>query len=674
MCAYGFFRLPISGYDLTVRPARTAVYIEALNQSILTHAMIVSCCKSVDFLLGFLVGTTSDNVSTRWGRRKPWVVVCFPFAIVSMFLLVTPFPFSGDAVFSDSDDFPCGEIEPDSATACPALEQCLVEMIANGTLPAHNVSSVESSNPPAPAALSVWFALFYFAYYFFSWTCTMIPYDALGMELTSDYSKRVSLFSVRVVFQFLGYAVPNAVGLVLSNIFPTNIIAVYAYTALVLGIVSLAALLVLGFGVSERPEAKTGQGNEVPAVVAVRRALCNRPYCIYLFIKFPISLVSLLPVNLMSFFLRYGMKMEDWASLYFTLVLVILFASLLGTPLVWYLTRRFGKREVLMYVSGACCPFFFAFFFVPPQSFPTAVIYIAGVFVGLLTVVMFVVLDSMLADIIDYDALHTGKRSEGVYTVAETNLQQFIEVIGGVVPLLLMSAVGFENNGGCECGCGVACDEAYMRWKCPGDIGYSCDGQSTFDSPPLFGEVGRQAPCVDQGSDAVVWIIRAFLFALSGVCLLLVCLGAKIYPITKAAHSAILDATESLAAGGEATDPLTGKAVVRSAASHAQLRREHFSARELSLSSHWLKTQLSGRLLLWLGAFIAILAGMAASGGEARQYIVAIGAICLLRPLCTLCGAQCLLTLRPVKQAPSAARPSLCLCRGTPLACKCCSR
>ncbi|EOD03754.1 hypothetical protein EMIHUDRAFT_221918 [Emiliania huxleyi CCMP1516] len=339
------------------------------------------------------------------------------------------------------------------------------------------------------------------------------------------------------------------------------------------------------------------------------------------------------------------MKMEDWASLYFTLVLVILFASLLGTPLVWYLTRRFGKREVLMYVSGACCPFFFAFFFVPPQSFPTAVIYVAGVFVGLLTVVMFVVLDSMLADIIDYDALHTGKRSEGVYTVAETNLQQegesvkhavTLKVIGGVVPLLLMSAVGFENNGGCECGCGVACDEAYMRWKCPGDIGYSCDGQSTFDSPPLFGEVGRQAPCVDQGSDAVawssdavVWIIRAFLFALSGVCLLLVCLGAKIYPITKAAHSAILDATESLAAGGEATDPLTGKAVVR---------REHFSARELSLSSHWLKTQL--RLLLWLGAFIAILAGMAASGGEARQYIVAIGAICLLRPLCTLCGAQ----------------------------------
>ena len=51
------------------------------------------------------------------------------------------------------------------------------------------------------------------------------------------------------------------------------------------------------------------------------------------------------------------------------------------------------------------------------------------------------------ADIIDYDTLRTGRRSEAVYTVAETNLQQFMEIIGGVVPLLILSGVGFENNG-----------------------------------------------------------------------------------------------------------------------------------------------------------------------------------------------------------------------------------
>ena len=59
MAAYGCFRLPISGFDLAVRPARTSVYIEGLNHSILSHAMTVALCKSVDFLLGFVVGTTA---------------------------------------------------------------------------------------------------------------------------------------------------------------------------------------------------------------------------------------------------------------------------------------------------------------------------------------------------------------------------------------------------------------------------------------------------------------------------------------------------------------------------------------------------------------------------------------------------------------------------------------
>ena len=42
----------------------------------------------------------------------------------------------------------------------------------------------------------------------------------------------------------------------------------------------------------------------MPAVVAVRRALNNKPYRNYLAMKFPISLVSLMPVNMIPYFLR----------------------------------------------------------------------------------------------------------------------------------------------------------------------------------------------------------------------------------------------------------------------------------------------------------------------------------------------------------------------------------
>ena len=56
----------------------------------------------------------------------------------------------------------------------------------------------------------------------------------------------------------------------------------------------------------------------------------------------------------------------------------------------------------------------------------------------------YVLPDALLADIIDYDELHTGARSEGLYTVIETNLQQYTEIVGGVLPSLVAYFAGFQ--------------------------------------------------------------------------------------------------------------------------------------------------------------------------------------------------------------------------------------
>jgi hypothetical protein len=64
-----------------------------------------------------------------------------------------------------------------------------------------------------------------------------------------------------------------------------------------------------------------------------------------------------------------------------------------------------------------------------------------------------------------------------MYTVAETNLQQYVEIVGGVLPGIIAGALGFQSNGGCDCGCGVACDAKFTRWVCPGDIGYACSSE-----------------------------------------------------------------------------------------------------------------------------------------------------------------------------------------------------
>ena len=641
--SYGLFRLPISGFDFAVRPARTNVYIEALNHNMLTHAMTVSCCKAVDLLLGFIVGNASDNTSTRWGRRKPWIVVCFPIAIVAMFLLVWPFPYASGATSAfNPKDAPCGAIAADvtSKDRCPALQACIAEMVGNGTLPAwdeapgswmvkhaeigRDWNATVAERREAPAGLSVWFAVFYFSYYFFSWTCTMITYDALGMELTSDYNSRVTLFSMKAVFQFIGYVLPALIGYVLLWYFPNDIVAVYAYTAVMLGIVSVIVLIILVLFVHERPESYSGEGNNVPFVVAINRALENKPYRMYLLIKFPLSLASLLPLNFFPYFLRYAMVMENWAPDYFLLQIVILFASVMFIGPIWWLARRFGKRTVVLVTCAGASVISILFFFVEPATLPMWLMYVFGLFVGFAAVVTFVVMDSMLADVIDYEMLNSGKRAEGVYTVAETNFQQFVEIIGGVVPLLIMNALGFENNGGCACGCGVACDAEYLRWSCPNDVAYSCDG--SYESDPFFGDVDRSAPCVQQSSDGVVWMIRIFLFGVLGVLFLVAVAGAYWYPLTQQKHQDIIAATEKIAAGGTADDPFTGEPVVRKSDTPEGLKLEHFSKKELE-SLGTLVGRVGTRMAIWGGAILALVVAMASTQGDVQQYVVSLGAI-----------------------------------------------
>ena len=112
----------------------------------------------------------------------------------------------------------------------------------------------------------------------------------------------------------------------------------------------------------------------------------------------------------------------------------------------------------------------------------------------------FTIPDAILADIVDYDELHTGLRNEGLYSVVENNLQQYVEIIGGVVPGIVAGLSGFVSNGGCSCGCGTACPQPYLRWSCEApvsglpDIGYACS--SDFTAEVLNGDVDPYLLCL----------------------------------------------------------------------------------------------------------------------------------------------------------------------------------
>ena len=90
-----------------------------------------------------------------------------------------------------------------------------------------------------------------------------------------------------------------------------------------------------------------------------------------------------------------------------------------------------------------------------------------------------------------------------------------MQIVAGAVPEFVLAAVGYSANAGCSCGCGVACPNYFERWRCPGDIGYACDGNLNSVVTLFYGD-SREPPCLKQ-QPAVEHMIRLLIGLLPSI-------------------------------------------------------------------------------------------------------------------------------------------------------------
>eukprot|EP00668_Euglena_longa_P029912 GGOE01037296.1.p1 GENE.GGOE01037296.1~~GGOE01037296.1.p1 ORF type:complete len:434 (-),score=117.21 GGOE01037296.1:479-1780(-) len=281
--------------------------------------------------------------------------------------------------------------------------------------------------------------------------------------------------------------------------------------------------------------------------------LRNRPYAIYIWMRIPLTIATMLPTSLFLEVLKYIGKRENSAAAFQTILAVALLTCFVSIPVLVRVTKRMGKTAVLWKICILLTVLFLAVAFVPGPLLDV-VVWPFAVSVGVAQAMTFIIPDAILADIIDYDFLRTGTRTEGMYTILESNVQQYVEIIGGVLPSICMGLAGFTNNGGCACGCGVPCPQPFLRWQCPGDIGYACS--TSLDASLLFGPPDRPPPCTVQ-NDAVQVLVRIFALALPGLMYLLAAIPAYMMPIDRQIHTEILRQIDRKEAGELPVDPLT---------------------------------------------------------------------------------------------------------------------
>jgi GPH family glycoside/pentoside/hexuronide:cation symporter len=351
-------------------------------------AVAIAAARAFDALTDPVMGWISDRTHSRWGRRKIFMAAAGPFAALIFFAIFAP---------------------PASLT---------------------------------PKEASVWFASCFTLFFLFT-TVVQIPYAALGAELTSNYGERSSLFGYRSMFiaagmiggALLPVLLVRQFGLEDERIVHRTVAAMYAALFVVLGAVMLVR-------VPEREEFARRESN--PLVPGVRRALRNRPFRILFFAGIVSAIPAAIPAMLMPYFVGYVLQPGNpglWTGVFLG---VYLGTGFLFIPLWIVVARRIGKLGALLCASTVGISGSVFYFFAGPGDllfagciyFVTGTQAMAGTFL----------VPAMVADVIDYDELRTGKRREGQYAAFLALIPKFVAIPGSSVPLAILAAVGYVPN------------------------------------------------------------------------------------------------------------------------------------------------------------------------------------------------------------------------------------
>jgi GPH family glycoside/pentoside/hexuronide:cation symporter len=324
---------------------------------------------AVDAFVDPFIGSRSDNSRSRWGRRHPFMIAAaLPITITFGLLFTIPSTFSGTILF----------------------------LYATGIL------------------LCMRFGLSTF----------VIPYMAMGGELSDDFHERSVVVAFRHAFGILAGFLPYLLGLPLflkgGNVLLRHAYIPYAWTCA--GIVLFGAALSIFGSLPVRNRLHT------PAVGAAPRSFFREVAEVFRNRSFLILFTALV-----IFFVAQGLAgvLALDAGLFFwklstrtisVLQLAVPFGSAIGIPIILMLAKSFEKRTITLGGQLGFClaqmtlPLLRIAGLLPPNGpLLTSILVANFAFVGITITALVIGFQSMMADAADEHDFLFGSRREGIY-------------------------------------------------------------------------------------------------------------------------------------------------------------------------------------------------------------------------------------------------------------------
>ncbi len=373
---------------LNTQTAMLMVYlISAVGIAPALAGSLVFVSKIYDGVTDPVMGILSDRTSSRWGRRRPYLLLGGALAAISVI----------------------------------------------GLFSVHAVSF-------APTEIWVLMMLLLAAT---AYTIFNVPYMSMPAEMVQDPYERSKLMSFRVgwiaVGTFVGIALAPRMVAYARDTKGVPETEAFAIMSLITAAIILVAAIACFVSTRHAP-ATTRSQVRVPFSEQARSAFSNRPFLILLGIKYLglYALSATVATNI--FFVRQVMQQSEAIMLWYGL------AYMLGTLVAitpWVLmSKRLGKAKTLALSAGLAAVVNLTWLLSGPEE-PLALYMLRALVLAMSNGGMLLMGQSLLPDVMEYDYQRTGLRREGLYA----GLYSFVEKLAfATAPLtlgVLLSAMGF---------------------------------------------------------------------------------------------------------------------------------------------------------------------------------------------------------------------------------------